>query len=84
MPEIEASVSTRVVSWNDAAEMNDSVDNDALVIPSSTGRPFAGRLAFADDPLVLLAEPELVDHVLDEELRVAHVFNLHHSASSGG
>ena len=32
-----------MVSWNDAAEMNDSVDSDALVIPSSTGRPSAGR-----------------------------------------
>ena len=27
---------TRVVSWNDAAEMNSPVDSDALVIPSST------------------------------------------------
>ncbi|EWS54935.1 hypothetical protein X551_02257 [Methylibium sp. T29] len=33
---IAASVSTRVVSWNDAAEMNESVDSEALVIPSST------------------------------------------------
>src|SRR5438093_10063956 len=37
-----ASVSTRVVSWNEAAEMNDSVDSDALVIPSSSGVPSAG------------------------------------------
>src|SRR5438093_5085845 len=29
-----ASVSARVVSWNEAAEMNDSVDSDALVMPS--------------------------------------------------
>ena len=36
LPMIAASVSTRVVSWNDAAEMNESVDSDALVIPSST------------------------------------------------
>jgi len=32
---MEASVSTRVVSWNDAAEMNESVESDALVMPSS-------------------------------------------------
>jgi len=32
-----ASVSTRVVSWNEAADINDSVANDALVMPSSTG-----------------------------------------------
>ena len=27
---------TRVVSWNEAAEMNESVDSEALVMPSST------------------------------------------------
>ena len=43
LPEIDASVSTRVVSWNDAAEMNESVESDALVMPSSSGRPVAGR-----------------------------------------
>src|SRR2546426_6765344 len=37
-----ASVSTRVVSWKEAAEMNESVDSEALVIPSSRGRPVAG------------------------------------------
>src|SRR5690606_40537825 len=39
---IAASVSTRVVSWNDAADSQDSVANEALVIPISTGRPAAG------------------------------------------
>ncbi len=33
LPMIAASVRTRVVSWNDAAEMNESVDSDAFVIP---------------------------------------------------
>jgi hypothetical protein len=33
---------TVVVSWNDAAEMNESVDSDALVIPSSTFSYVAG------------------------------------------
>jgi hypothetical protein len=37
LPVTAASVSTRVVSWNEAAEMNDSVASDALVMPSSTG-----------------------------------------------
>ena len=41
-PEMDASVSTRVVSWKEAAEMNESVESDALVMPSSIGRPFAG------------------------------------------
>ena len=32
-----ASVSTRVVSWNEAAEMNERVCRLALVMPSRTG-----------------------------------------------
>jgi hypothetical protein len=44
---IAASVKTRVVSWNDAAEMNESVDSDALVIPSSTFSYVAGILPAA-------------------------------------
>jgi hypothetical protein len=35
LPMIAASVSTRVVSWKEAAEMNESVDSDAFVMPSS-------------------------------------------------
>ena len=34
LPFIAASVSTRVVSWKDAAEINELVCNDALVIPN--------------------------------------------------
>ena len=37
LPAIAASFSTLVVSWNDAAEINDLVPNDALVIPCSIG-----------------------------------------------
>ena len=32
---IAASVKTRVVSWNDAAEMNESVESDALRYPAA-------------------------------------------------
>ena len=39
-----ASVRTRVVSWNEAADSQLSVANEALVIPISSGRPSAGRL----------------------------------------
>jgi hypothetical protein len=39
-----ASVSTRVVSWNDAADSHDSVASDALVMPISSGRPSAAVL----------------------------------------
>src|SRR6056297_189025 len=43
LPCTEASVSTRVVSWKDAAEMKDRVCNDALVMPRRIGSPCAGR-----------------------------------------
>ena len=41
---IAASVSTRVVSWKEAAEMKESVDSDALVMPSSMCSSTAGFL----------------------------------------
>jgi len=44
-PWMAASVSTRVVSWNDAADSHESVASDALVMPMSSGRPSAGFLA---------------------------------------
>ena len=43
LPQIAASVSTLVVSWKEAAEMNDSVESEALVMPSSSGSAI-GRL----------------------------------------
>ena len=46
-PEMAASVSTRVVSWKDAAEMKLSVLSEALVMPSRTGWAVAGRLPWA-------------------------------------
>ena len=64
MPSIEASVSTFVVSWNDAAERNDSVASDAFVIPRISGSnvassPFAfftcDVLALEHDPVDELA-----------------------------
>ena len=36
-PSIEASVSTLVVSWKEAAERKDSVASDAFVIPRISG-----------------------------------------------
>ena len=39
-----ASVSTRVVSWKEAAESQESVASDALVMPMISGRPSAGCL----------------------------------------
>ena len=53
---IAASVSTRVVSWNEAAESHESVASDAFVIPISSvgGRRLA---ALGDYPAVLVLEP---------------------------
>ena len=41
-----ASVSTLVVSWKEAAERNDSVASEALVIPRITGSARAGVFVF--------------------------------------
>ena len=57
--------------------MNESVESDAFVMPSSSGRPCAGRPPARDHALVLLEEPELVDLLVDEELGVADVLDLH-------
>ena len=43
-PLIAASVKIRVVSWNEAADKNESVSREAFVIPSNTGFPKAGFL----------------------------------------
>ena len=47
LPRIAASVNTRVVSWNDAADKNESDFNDARVIPSKTGFTTGGCLPFS-------------------------------------
>src|SRR5438093_5190617 len=71
---MDASVRTRVVSWNDAAEMNESVESEAFVMPSSSGRPCAGRPpARRDHALVLLDDAELVHLLVDEEFGVGDV-----------
>ena len=44
VPLIEASVSTLVVSWKDAADKNESGSNASLVIPRRIGLPTAGFL----------------------------------------
>ena len=70
-PVIAASVNTRVVSWNEAAEMNESVDSEALVIPSSSGRPVAGWTHLETRPAlrVLSLEAEAIDLFADQESR---------------
>src|SRR5918996_210392 len=66
-PSMAASVSTRVVSWNDAADSHESVASDAFVMPMSSGRPSAGRLPSSTSRRVLSAEnPALALLVLAE------------------
>ena len=55
--------------------MNDSVESDALVMPSSSGSAIAGLSAALDDPLVLALEDVLLDLLVDQEVRVAHVLD---------
>ena len=57
--------------------MNESVESDALVMPSSSGRPGGRLAALRDHPFVLLAEAELVDLLFEQERGIAHVFDLH-------
>ena len=47
LPFTAASLRTFVVSWNDAAEINDLVCNDALVIPCKIGVAVAGLASLA-------------------------------------
>ena len=61
LPMIAASVSTRVVSWNDAAEMKLSVDSDALVMPSSTSACVAGILPSATHAVVGVEQLRALD-----------------------
>src|SRR5713101_4321357 len=69
LPFIAASVSTRVVSWNEAAEMKLSVESEALVIPSNSGSAIAGSPPLVKTPLLGL--------VADQEIGVAHFLDPH-------
>ena len=76
LPLTAASVSTRVVSWNDAAEMNERVCSDALVMPSSTGCAGRGLLALGDELGVDLVELGLVHLFGVDHVGLAHVGDL--------
>ena len=72
-----ASVSTRVVSWNDAAEMKLSVEREALVIPSSSGSAMAGSPPRPMTLRVLLIEAPFLDMVADQKIGVADFLDPH-------
>ena len=73
LPLIAASVSTLVVSWNDAAEMKLSVERLALVMPRSSGSAVAGSPPALLDLLVGLLEAPLLDLIADQEFGVARL-----------
>src|SRR5436309_3515944 len=86
LPEIAASVSTRVVSWNDAAEMKLSVESDAVVIPRSTGLAVVGA---NDDLPHALDEPTHFNPAIDLGddrllLRLARLEQLGHPRQTAG
>ena len=68
MPQIAASVSTFVVSWKEAAEMNDSVESDAFVMPRSSGSHVDGRLPSSTIGAVRGLDLHLVDVLAHQEL----------------
>ena len=72
-----ASVRTRVVSWKLAAEMKLSVESDALVMPRSRRTADRRASAFNENALVLVVEAEAVDLLLEQEVGVAYLFDLH-------
>ena len=68
LPCTEASVRTRVVSWNEAAEMKDRVCSEALVMPSNTGWVMAARPPVEGPPVwtlerVLATFPRLAERL---------------------
>ena len=73
---IAASVSTRVVSWN-AAEMKESVDSEALVIPSSTFSYCAGACLRPRRSIVLVQHLGAFDLLFADELGIARIGDDH-------
>ena len=77
LPLIAASVSTRVVSWKEAAASHESVASDAFVIPMRIGRARGRLAARLHDLGVRLLEALAVDHLAGQELRVARLDDVH-------
>src|SRR3954468_6454451 len=70
-PAMLASVSTRVVSWNEAAEMKLSVDSGRLGDAEEERGAVGGFAAAVHHFLVLFHEAETIDLLVDEEVRIA-------------
>ena len=57
--------------WKEAAEMNESVESDALVIPRSRFRQFACLTVFCFDTSIFVGKSEPVDLFFEQELGVS-------------
>ena len=79
-----ASVSTRVVSWKDAADSHESVASDALVMPMISGRPSAGCLPSWTSARLVSAEDLAVDPLAGQEVGVAGLRARRPGGSSAG
>ena len=75
LPSMAASVSTRVVSWKEAADSHESVASDALVMPISSGRPSAGLPPSWTSRLVGVGEHPGVDPLAGQEVGVARLLD---------
>jgi hypothetical protein len=51
----------RVISWNDAVEMNESVDSDALVTTQQDVFVRRSDLALGDHAIVFVQQPQLIN-----------------------
>ena len=60
-----------MVSWKEAADRNESVASDALVMPRMISSAWAPLLALRDHRVVDLAELVAVDELPRQEVRVA-------------
>ena len=72
-PLMAASVSTRVVSWKDAAARKLAVLREAFVTPEQDDLRGRGLAALGKDAVVRLLEVEAVDELGREEVRVARL-----------
>ena len=76
-PLMAASVSTRVVSWKDAAARKLEVLSEALVTPEQDGLGRGRLAALGQDAVVVLLELEPVDELGRQQVDVARLVDAH-------
>jgi hypothetical protein len=80
---VAASVSTRVVSWKEAAEMNDSVSRKALVMPRRIGSDSAIWPPALVDGTVGVGQQRAIDVLSPEMVGVARLGHAHLAEHAG-